>query len=152
MYSVDDPVLHFGTGDYNNLRIIATFNSLACVDTTGILPGQIITIFEPDIVSVSDSNIIFPNSYLILDAYPNPFNSTTIITASNIITNQCRIEIYNILGELIKTEDLSTEGGTILKYIWDGTDDDNQRVSSGTYLAKAISGDRSSSRKITFLK
>jgi hypothetical protein len=68
--------------------------------------------------------------------YPNPFNSTTIITLKGDPGVYPSIEIYDILGRMVrrlkKVDDRSM-------YIWDGRDERGGAVSSGLYFYR-ISG------------
>ncbi len=74
--------------------------------------------------------------------YPNPFNPET--TISYTIKKDCTVEInvYNIKGQRIKTllDSFKAKGKHSL--IWDGTDENEHRVSSGIYFYK-ISTNRS---------
>ena len=51
---------------------------------------------------INVSAAILPEKYLLLTAYPNPFNSGTIIGFSVPKTSQIKIAIYDILGREIK--------------------------------------------------
>lgn len=68
-----------------------------------------------------------------LSNYPNPFNpNTTIYFGSNGITSDnIKLVIYNLKGQKIKQfSELSSQ----FSVIWNGTDNNDQPVSSGIYL------------------
>ncbi len=96
-----------------------------------------------------------PENYLIVKAFPNPFNpSTTIsITIPERLSNSLvQLSIYDIQGRLVKrliNQNLSA--GNYL-YKWDGSNDNGIIVSSGVYLTNLRAADQISSAKIIFLK
>ena len=68
--------------------------------------------------------------------YPNPFNPETIIKFELPHTSFVKLEIYNMLGQKIRTlisKQISVGAHSIT---WDGKDDFGRNVSSGIYLYK----------------
>ncbi len=94
-----------------------------------------------------------PSTDYHLTNYPNPFNpSTTILfdlTAEN--AKDAELIIYNIKGQKVRTFSCRPElvEGSIT---WDGTDQNNQPVSSGIYFYKLKAGEFSQTRKMLMLK
>jgi hypothetical protein len=71
--------------------------------------------------------------------YPNPFNPTTTIcfTAEN--AKDAELIIYNLKGQRIKTfSNLQINKSPNQQITWNGTDENNQPVSSGIYFYKLI--------------
>ncbi len=90
---------------------------------------------------------------LVLQSYPNPFSSETTIsfnvTQTSLFVN---LEIYNIKGQKVNTlVDEKVEAGTH-SVIWNGTDENNQPVTSGIYLYKLKTGNETYTRKMLLLK
>jgi len=84
--------------------------------------------------------------------YPNPFNPTTTIRYSVKEAGPVEIEIYNVKGQLVKQllqEDKAAGEHTV---IWNGTDQNNQAVSTGVYFYKMNAGKYSSTRKMIMMK
>jgi flagellar hook assembly protein FlgD len=79
--------------------------------------------------------------------YPNPFNSTTIISLTGDPESYPEIEIYDILGRLVKRLEVADEGG---RYIWKGLDASGDRVSSGIYFYRVSGGQKI--RSMTLLR
>ena len=74
----------------------------------------------------------------IINNCPNPFYSQTIISYSlKNSTRDAEIEIYNIKGQKVKTLQLSNKPGKG-EVVWNGTNGQGQKVSSGVYLYKMI--------------
>ena len=70
-----------------------------------------------------------------LGNYPNPFNSSTIIQFNTNQMGKGQLSIYNLLGEKIRTfTSLVLETGTH-NFIWNGTDENNKKVTTGVYFA-----------------
>jgi hypothetical protein len=94
-----------------------------------------------------------PDEFKLYQNYPNPFNpSTTIgfdVPANNTIV---RMEIYNVLGQKVKTlvNDVYSAGKHTVN--WDGTNDSGITVSTGVYLYRIQAGDIVQSKKLTFIK
>ena len=83
----------------------------------------------------------------LLSSYPNPFNSTTVLTLSGSEGGDMTIEILNIMGRSIRT--LSTKEG---KATWDATDNFGRKVSSGIYFARVETSQNSNTLKLLYLK
>ncbi len=97
-----------------------------------------------------------PDSYEINIAnYPNPFNPETniLFTIPYKLANKfTEVNIYGINGELIKrlvAKDLPA-GNYIAK--WDGTNEQQQKISSGIYLYRINVGQYSASGKMNLVK
>jgi flagellar hook assembly protein FlgD len=94
-----------------------------------------------------------PTSFQLFQNYPNPFNpSTTIkyqIPQDNI---RVRIEVYNVVGQLVRTlADIKQNAGEY-EIVWDGTNSQNIQVASGIYFYRMQAGDFVSLKKFHLLK
>jgi hypothetical protein len=78
--------------------------------------------------SLEDSEQIIPDNMQIFN-YPNPFNSTTVISFALKIPQIIEIRIYNIIGQLIYTFSLGDIESGIHQVEWDASD-----YSSGIYF------------------
>jgi hypothetical protein len=93
-----------------------------------------------------------PNRFALLQNYPNPFNPETRIEFSLPRSGEVTIEIYNVLGQKVKTlvnERLSAGKKTVT---WDGTDDSGALVSSGVYLYRIKAEDFVEAKKMLLLR
>lgn len=93
-----------------------------------------------------------PATYTLQDAYPNPFNPSTQIQYSLPEASELTLEIYNMMGQKVRTlyNGTQTAGAHVVN--WDGTNDAGQSVSAGTYIYRMTAGDFEASKSITFLK
>jgi hypothetical protein len=85
-------------------------------------------------------------------AYPNPFNPQTEIKWNMARSTTLTMKVYNVRGELVKTlmeNELVPAAGDIL---WKGDNNNGQRVSSGLYFVKSVSGLGSETLKVMAVK
>ena len=78
------------------------------------------------------------NSNIRIYTNPNPFqiNTTITIEMTEPLINQCTIQVYDIMGNCVKSFDLSqaTHSGNRIVLNWNGIDDYGNQLSAGTYL------------------
>jgi len=81
-----------------------------------------------------------PKSEYNLSCYPNPFNPSTEIRFTAKDAEDAKIEIYNIKGQRVMALDVRLSGVEVRQsynsytITWQGTDQNNNPVSSGVYL------------------
>ncbi|NWG27673.1 MAG: DUF3160 domain-containing protein [Ignavibacteriaceae bacterium] len=103
----------------------------------------------------NDEKQIIPQSQILLDNYPNPFNPYTIISFSvpyDLTNSFVELKIYDINGSLVKT--LVSENLPAGNYLtkWEGDNTGGNKVSSGVYIYSIRVGDRAVNKKMTLLK
>ena len=106
-----------------------------------------VTFYGPiDAKQLSPSNI--PKDLALLQNYPNPFNPTTEISYQLPEESTALIKIYNLLGEKLRTlVDQKQSAGTHT-VTWNGRDDNGQRLGSGIYFYKLVTGKQVKIRKM----
>lgn len=82
-----------------------------------------------DFSEIYKFQILNPNSFILRQNYPNPFNASTNIIFDIPVKSRIKINVYNILGELIQTltENEFEPGSYII--IWNA-----ENLSSGIYV------------------
>ncbi len=98
-----------------------------------------------------------PTEFALFQNYPNPFNPTTNIKFGLPVQSNIQVEIFNILGQKVRT---LVNGDFVAGYHvveWNGRNDADQQLGSGIYLMKiSASGEGSRSfsevRKLTLIK
>ena len=84
--------------------------------------------------------------------YPNPFNPSTTISFSIPSDMSCKLDVYNIRGQKVKTllnENMMAGRHSI---VWDGVDDNGRSVSSGVYFYKLATPNRNQTYKMLMIK
>jgi len=99
---------------------------------------------EPDRVDVGDSH---PVNYSMSPAYPNPFNSTTIIKYTVPIIAVVNVGVYDLSGRLVQTLVNEKRTAGEHKVVWSGTNHSN-----GVYIIYFDSGEFRVTRKVTLIK
>ena len=117
-----------------------------------IYPGIYFRRYEEG-TSIKEESISIPQA-VSLSAYPNPFNTTTVISFAN-LDGSDDIKILNILGQVVKTfnildrkEGQNGQG----QVVWDGTDMGGNPVASGVYFVKARGSSGAVTLKLEYLK
>jgi len=110
-------------------------------------PGSLFYIRSRDFVAVDEPGPPLTDK-ISLVAYPNPFNSSTIISVTS--ATEGELAIYNTSGQLVKRFEI-LEGGDG-RIIWDATDMAGEEVSSGVYIVKYESSGRSVTEKVIYSK
>ena len=119
----------------------------ACAKSSmvGFTNCQVVGINDPLTQAVPDAFALYAN-------YPNPFNPTTTIRYDLKESVDVKLEIYNVLGEKVRTLVNAREAAGRKKVVWDGRNDRGQVVSSGIYIYRLQAGDFVQSRKMMLLK
>lgn len=89
---------------------------------------------------------------LTLQAYPNPFNSTITLSFSLQNTQDFKLEIRSLTGQIVRSFMVDSNASGFKLFVWDGTDSYGKKVSSGAYLATLRSSEKTVSKKIMFIK
>ena len=77
-----------------------------------------------------------PNEYKLLGNFPNPFNPTTTISYNLPRMSDVELKIYDILGNEVKSFFNSSQSAGTQNIIWNGTNNNNEQISSGIYIYK----------------
>jgi len=109
----------------------------------------------PDIVT--DVKIVkgdvLPKAFELRQNYPNPFNPETTIEFSLAERAVVVLEIYNTLGQRVRTLVYETLNPGTYKTLWDGTDGNGSESPSGMYFYRLKSnGTTIASKKMILLK
>ncbi len=84
--------------------------------------------------------------------YPNPFNPITTISFSLKESGPVAINIYNILGQKVKTLLSGETPAGSWSLTWNGKDDKNKSVASGVYFYKMQTQGYTNTRKMILMK
>jgi len=141
--SYDVMIFPIQPGDYYNEINLSTDD-----------PNHLITnipVLAVVLPTATEDNTVHPVTAL-KGNFPNPFNPTTTIYYSLKTDDQVSIEIYNLLGQKVKTLLNGKVRSGDHSLVWDGKDDSGKPVSSGIYFYKMASGRFTSSRKMILMK
>ncbi len=84
--------------------------------------------------------------------YPNPFNPETTISFNMPEAGQANLAIYNVKGQLVRTLANGKFGYGKQSFVWNGTDDNGQDVTSGLYFYRLTVNGHTESKKMMLMK
>ena len=93
-----------------------------------------------------------PQIYELRNAYPNPFNPSTRIEFNIPVTNNVKIEIFNVIGQKVRTLLDETRAPGDYTVVWDSRNDVGQKMSTGVYFVKMESSHFNKTIKVMLLK
>jgi agmatine/peptidylarginine deiminase len=108
--------------------------------------------FDVELITAISGDKVVSNRFILNQCYPNPFNPTTTIFYQVPHQSDIQIEIYNMLGQKIRTLLNDQKEPGEYKILWDGRNDSEMTVSSGVYLYRMVAGDFVQTRKMILMK
>jgi hypothetical protein len=93
-----------------------------------------------------------PAEFSLSSNYPNPFNPETRISYFIPRVSHVKLQIFNILGQKIRTLVDEDQAAGREGVLWDGRDDQGEQVASGVYLYRLQAGDLSESKKMVLIR
>ncbi len=107
------------------------------------------------VTSVGNSALAeLPSGFDLQQNYPNPFNPATTIPLyiQGKQFQQVRLDVYNILGQRVKTLFNGVLGAGKYTFRWNATNDFGQNVSSGMYFYKLNIAGKSSVKQMLLVR
>lgn len=88
-----------------------------------------------------------PSEYALLEAYPNPFNPTTLISYELPSTSDVKLRVFDVLGREVTTlvDDRQSVGSHTVRF-------DGSRMSSGVYFYELHAGNYRAVKKMVLMK
>lgn len=101
--------------------------------------------------SISTEQMV-PSSFVLNQNYPNRFNPSTNISFTLQKADIVQLNIYNILGEKIRTLVNGEQSAGQHTFIWNGKNDSGISVASGTYIYHLKAGQISESKQMLLIR
>jgi len=105
----------------------------------------------PTAIGDNDPQVL-PEDFALAQNYPNPFNPATTIRYTLPAQSHVSLDIYNIMGQRVRSLVNRTEVAGTYLITWDGTDDIGRPVATGVYLYRLTTDQASATRKMLFVK
>ncbi|RMD93740.1 MAG: T9SS C-terminal target domain-containing protein [Calditrichaeota bacterium] len=93
-----------------------------------------------------------PEDFNLYQNFPNPFNPETIIRYDIASDGFARLEIFNIIGEKIRTLVQENKSAGTYQITWDGRKDNGELAASGVYIYRLKVGPFKKSHKLLLLR
>jgi len=104
---------------------------------------------EPGPSPVGDQ---IPSRYALEQNYPNPFNPSTTIRYELPQAGPVRLEVYNMIGQKVRTLVNSLQNAGAWTMQWNGRDDLGRTVSSGVYFYRLEASSVVLTKKMLLMK
>jgi enediyne biosynthesis protein E4 len=146
-------IQHFGLGlDSIITRMTVSWPGLGSDDYDSLGVDVQYEVTEGYDLSIGDNQIQKPISFAISNAYPNPFNGTVNFEIEAAEGQFLNVEIYDILGNKVKTLYSARVQFPRTRLSWNSEDNSNAPVASGVYFCRITDGVKAQSRKVLLLK
>jgi hypothetical protein len=103
-----------------------------------------------DVETENEFNI--PLNVNLSQNYPNPFNPYTVITYTIMKRSHVTLSIYNVLGQKVRSLINEYKNPGDYNVIWDGANDNGNKIASGIYFYQIHIDDFSITKKMTLIK
>jgi len=110
---------------------------------------------EFDVITVpvnKSGDQMVPEKFGLDQNYPNPFNPTTGIAYALPEATNVRLEIFNVLGQQVKTLVNEYQNAGNYDVIWDGLNNNGSSVASGIYFYRLTTDKEQATKKMMMLK
>ncbi|MCP3974704.1 MAG: T9SS type A sorting domain-containing protein [bacterium] len=84
--------------------------------------------------------------------FPNPFNPKTTIKFALASEEHVHLSVYDLSGRVVKTLVNGSMLATDHEVVWDGKNENGDRIASGVYFYKLVAGDYTATEKMVMLK
>jgi len=119
-------------------------------DSVFNIPSRSVVTFVGEIVDTNYAAL--PDDYKLYQNYPNPFNNKTKFYYYLPEPGKVSITIYSLKGEQIKSLVKSEQKDGLDFTFWNGTNNNNEMVSSGVYLYSMKVGNNQINKKMVFIQ
>ena len=143
--------------DSQDIGLLYLFNEVYDV-TANELESEFaikITTDIPTITFVDEDtkvNNLVPKNYSLEQNYPNPFNPQTRIRYSLPEAGNVTLKIFKVDGEMIKELENTNKRAGSYEIVWDGTNNNGMKVSSGVYFYQLVTDKFIQTKKLVLLK
>jgi hypothetical protein len=103
-------------------------------------------------IADEQSQQVFPADINLHPAYPNPFNTSTTLSYELLVNSVVKIDIFDILGDHVKTVLNEKQAPGYKMIVWDGTNDRNKTVPTGIYYYTVSTNRFSQINKVVLIK
>ena len=144
-YNINDTTVHipFTPGTFG----------LFAFQQNAALPGYFDNVQVEELVTSIDSNReIVIERYVLHQNYPNPFNPTTTIKFELPISEFVQLEVFNIVGQKVRTLANNQLNAGTQQVVWDAYDDYDNEVPAGLYYYRLRAGTFEQTRKMLLVK
>lgn len=154
-YNLQNAPIDTGSGSIVRLPMMLT--DTTDVDSVYAIISTSDTTFDIAVrIPVSTIQNVYPAAFRLYQNYPNPFNAGTVIQfeVPDVQGKFVRtlVQVFNLLGEKVKTLARGEHTAGQYRVTWDGTDDAGNKAPTGVYFYRLVSGDYVSAKRMVMIK
>ena len=110
-------------------------------------------VLEGGVISLKGNPALaIPKVFALAQNYPNPFNPSTEMSYDLPTPGNVRLDIFNILGQNVKTLVNEYQDAGTYKVTWNGDDNTGSSVASGVYFYRVSAGEFKDIKKMVLMK
>jgi hypothetical protein len=121
-------------------------------EETGNFVNGVYILKNDFVTSTREPASLRPAAFILEQNFPNPFNPDTIIRYSLPLSGDVRLDIYNLLGQKIRTLVESNQPAASYAARWDGKDDSGKLAAAGLYVYKLTFHDQVQTKKMMLVR
>lgn len=146
--------LALGLGGANRIDTLIIAWPASGRDTLiGIPADRFITVTEGgNLTHVNHGTSDLPEQYRLFPNYPNPFNPSTTISFQLPVPARVSLLVYSVRGNPVKKLMDQMQAAGVHRVVWNGMNDQEQRVASGLYLYRLQAGAFSQTGKMMLVE
>jgi hypothetical protein len=146
---IDNPASNFGWVIIGNETVNGSAKQFASRESAANPPQLSVTFL---LTAVEDDDPEIPADFSLAQNYPNPFNPSTVIEYSLPQASEATLEIFNVLGQKVRTLAHGQQPAGRHRVQWDGKNDTGELLPSAIYLYRLQAGGRVETRKMLFVR
>lgn len=156
--SVSDSIIHLpGQGQFHAMNFAPTrvgnYSVMLSVCDFTDTTRRIWQVMVSPITGINEATSgKLPQNAVLHQSHPNPFNSTTMIRYDLPVSSYVIVEIYNLLGQKIRTVEAQWKLAGRHQINWDGKNDAGVDVSNAVYVYQMTAGHFKETRKVILLR
>jgi hypothetical protein len=104
------------------------------------------------VVGIASADDLVASGFRLEQNYPNPFNPTTTIPYKLTRSSRVNLDIYNNLGQEVRTLVIAYQAAGEYQAVWDGRDNRGRSVPSGVYIYRLQGENFSHSPKMILIR
>lgn len=104
------------------------------------------------LTGTGDDESSLPYEFSLMGNYPNPFNSSTSIKYSLDESGRTCLDIYDIAGRLVNSEETGIQEAGIHELRWQAVNSRGDELASGVYFYRLTAGDNTACSKMILVK
>jgi len=105
-----------------------------------------------NITGIGGDEAAAPARFFLAQNYPNPFNPSTSISYGLPSDSHVKLEVFNLLGQKVRTLIDGPQNAGYKTVVWDGRDAFGKSVASGVYFYRLNAGEHQDTRKMLMVK